>query len=249
MRKRFGNWNDALKLAGIQPTKLMFIPRTAVIEDIQVVAVALDTAALSKSDYVIHGKYSDHVVYRNFQNWEEAVRAAGLTPAYDLQTAITDELCFEAIESVWQRVGRQPKQSDFQKPNSTMAAHTLTRRFGSWRKALEAFVEYVNTPDTTNQPEATSKVAKRQLGSPEVVKTAISARQTPRAPGWKLRFLVMRRDSFRCLQCGRSPAADLGTVLVIDHITPWSKGGATTYENLRTLCEVCNGGRSNLDLE
>jgi hypothetical protein len=33
-----------------------------------------------------------------------------------------------------------------------------------------------------------------------------------------------------------------------DHIVPRSKGGPDEIENMRTLCEVCNGHRGNLDL-
>ncbi|MBE5769482.1 MAG: HNH endonuclease [Clostridiales bacterium] len=28
---------------------------------------------------------------------------------------------------------------------------------------------------------------------------------------------------------------------------PWSKGGQTTIDNLQTLCESCNLGKSNVD--
>jgi 5-methylcytosine-specific restriction endonuclease McrA len=45
--------------------------------------------------------------------------------------------------------------------------------------------------------------------------------------------------------CGASPAKDPRTVLHVDHIVPWSKGGETTEDNLRTLCEVCNVGRGD----
>jgi 5-methylcytosine-specific restriction endonuclease McrA len=56
----------------------------------------------------------------------------------------------------------------------------------------------------------------------------------------------MRRDGFRCRHCGRSPATSPGTVLVIDHIVPWSQWGETEYDNLQTLCVECNGGKSDL---
>jgi len=35
-------------------------------------------------------------------------------------------------------------------------------------------------------------------------------------------------------------------VLHIDHVTPWSKGGETEMDNLQTLCEPCNLGKSDL---
>ena len=58
--------------------------------------------------------------------------------------------------------------------------------------------------------------------------------------GDSLRYRIMRRDRFCCVLCG---ATGKGAILVLDHIIPVSKGGATTAQNLRTLCETCNRGK------
>ena len=58
-----------------------------------------------------------------------------------------------------------------------------------------------------------------------------------------LRYNIFSRDRFRCVLCGAS--ASQGARLHIDHIIPISKGGKSTPENLRTLCERCNIGKSN----
>jgi hypothetical protein len=58
-----------------------------------------------------------------------------------------------------------------------------------------------------------------------------------------LRFKVLERDGFRCVACGDSPALTRGVKLHIDHIEPWSKGGKSTPDNLRTLCAACNHGK------
>jgi 5-methylcytosine-specific restriction endonuclease McrA len=63
-----------------------------------------------------------------------------------------------------------------------------------------------------------------------------------------MRFAVMRRDDFKCRICGTSPAIKPGTILVVDHIAPWGNGGETLIQNLQTLCEPCNGGKSDLPL-
>ena len=54
----------------------------------------------------------------------------------------------------------------------------------------------------------------------------------------------MKRDGLRCTLCGQT--ADDGVKLVVDHIKPVSKGGLTEMENLRTLCDRCNSGKSDL---
>ncbi|HVY04173.1 MAG TPA: HNH endonuclease [Caulobacterales bacterium] len=54
------------------------------------------------------------------------------------------------------------------------------------------------------------------------------------------RFNVFLRDGFTCQYCGK------GEDLTFDHLTPRSKGGRTTWDNIITACGPCNlkkGGR------
>ena len=45
------------------------------------------------------------------------------------------------------------------------------------------------------------------------------------------------------IHCGRESKDDVK--LHIDHIIPYSKGGLTVENNLQTLCDECNLGKSN----
>ncbi|MBQ8179881.1 MAG: HNH endonuclease [Candidatus Methanomethylophilaceae archaeon] len=58
-----------------------------------------------------------------------------------------------------------------------------------------------------------------------------------------LRYDVLKRDGFRCVLCGASRAD--GIKLHVDHVIPVSKGGRSTMDNLRTLCEECNLGKGD----
>jgi len=71
--------------------------------------------------------------------------------------------------------------------------------------------------------------------------------KTTRDINLRLRFLIMKRDNFKCCICGRSPATTPNLELHIDHIKPWSKGGETVPENLQTLCSDCNLGKSDIE--
>lgn len=49
---------------------------------------------------------------------------------------------------------------------------------------------------------------------------------------------ILTRDGFQCAYCG-------GKGTTVDHITPQSKGGENTWENLITACQECNNRKGN----
>ncbi len=58
----------------------------------------------------------------------------------------------------------------------------------------------------------------------------------------KMRFEVLKRDSFTCQYCGaKAPDA----LMRIDHIHPVAKGGTNDILNLITSCFECNAGKSD----
>lgn len=54
------------------------------------------------------------------------------------------------------------------------------------------------------------------------------------------------RDEAKCWLCGAVPSDKIRHV---DHVKPWSKGGETVLESLQVLCNVCNVGKSDIELE
>lgn len=66
-----------------------------------------------------------------------------------------------------------------------------------------------------------------------------------KSTGKKLRFEVLKRDRFECQYCGAHPPQ---SILVVDHITPVSKGGVNDIDNLITACETCNQGKAAREL-
>lgn len=62
-----------------------------------------------------------------------------------------------------------------------------------------------------------------------------------------LRYLVLRRDKFRCCLCGKNATDENFVKLEVDHRVPVSKWGKTEESNLHTVCRECNRGKSDRD--
>jgi hypothetical protein len=60
-----------------------------------------------------------------------------------------------------------------------------------------------------------------------------------------LRYLILKRDGFRCCLCGKSATDDNYVRLEVDHKVPVSSWGRTVEENLRSVCRDCNRGKSD----
>jgi hypothetical protein len=200
------------------------------------VASELNKTAISRADNEEHGKYGTTTYIRRFGSWFNALEKAGLEKTRSPMNLPEEEL-FQNLEEVWIKLGRQPRYAEVQKPISKYHVGTYENRFGTWRKALEAFVAYIN-----DEEGVSSEAAIKSL-KPEPA----SRHKTKRNINWRLRFIVMRRDNFKCQGCGRTPATDPNIVLHIDHIKAWANGGETVLENLQTLCSVCNIGKSDLE--
>ena len=61
----------------------------------------------------------------------------------------------------------------------------------------------------------------------------------------KERFGILKRYSFKCAYCGRSPPE---VKLQVDHVKPKSKGGKE-HNNLVPACVDCNSGKRDKELE
>jgi hypothetical protein len=125
------------------------------------------------------------------------------------------------------------------KKPSKYSGQVYNERFGGWRKALEAFVDYYDTEneEVVEEQEKEERIEER--------KNPKKQRRTSRHISERMRFSILLRDGFRCQSCGRSPVKSPGIELHVDHILPWTKGGETIPENLQTKCKKCNLGKGN----
>lgn len=244
--RRFGSWKKAMELSGLEPRSYRDIDDTELLSDLKKVAKALNKNKVTVSEYKESGKYSINTFVRAFGSWFLSLEKAGLektrTPAN-----LPEEELFKNLEEIWMKLGRQPNYGELREKHlSKYSPDTYARRFGSWRKALEAFVEFINKEEANESILLTQKPNEVLPGK---LDTEIyeNKHKTSRTINWRIRFIVMKRDNFRCKNCGRSPATDPTIILHVDHVKAWANGGETVLENLQTLCSVCNIGKSDLE--
>lgn len=215
------------------------IPEEDLLDDLKSVAKKIGKERITKSEYNSLGKYHSQTLYHRFGSWNEALQRAGLKISHYM--SISNEECFENLEKVWEKLGKQPSYHDMHGPLSKYSGKPYVRLFGSWRKALETFVKYINEGEE-DQKEPLNIAIEKDLS----IKKMMHKHRTKREVNWRMRFKVMQRDNFKCKFCGRSPAKNSEIELHVDHIKPYSKGGESILDNLQTLCSRCNIGKSNL---
>lgn len=134
---------------------------------------------------------------------------------------------FDNIDKVWVFLKKQPCVKDMESFPSKICFTTYFNHFGSWKNAIMEFVKFKN-----------NGVLKEENQNKEI-------KEKRRSFNNSLRYDIMKRDSFKCILCGASPATNSKTELEIDHIVPIAKGGSNKESNLQTLCKNCNIGKSN----
>jgi hypothetical protein len=198
---------------------------------------------LTVGDVKQHLPFSNETLVRRWGTSYAAFEAAGLVTSKSARRC-TDEECFDNLLTVWTHYGRQPNFREMGLRPSSVPASAYVRRFGTWMKAMEAFVGRVNNDEQDLASGQGSEIVTPQpvleLSKPQTTANALS-RHIPLG----LRFRVLHRDHFKCLLCGDHPARNPECLLHVDHVIPWSRGGATREANLRTLCARCNIGRGN----
>jgi Homing endonuclease associated repeat/HNH endonuclease len=211
------------------------------LDDMRRCAKASGRDTITMAEYEEIGKAHPCTIQRRFSSWPNALKLAGLRPSRS-KIGITDEELFENIKSLWIDLGRQPRYNEVKKPSSQFSAGTYENRFGTWTKALKAFVAWVNSDSPEESPQEAAGNGEAQATT---TPRAATKRRTHREISERQRFRVLVRDGFRCGTCGASPLTERDIELHVDHIVPWSKGGETTDDNLETKCKRCNLAKGN----
>ena len=172
-------------------------------------------------------------IRRRFGTWGKALQEAGFRVRHgklDPREMVT------AFRNCWREQQSVPSQrhlSEYlEKHNYPFRAKSCERFFGG----LGRLAKLIDQVESGQLPE--SKLYERH-------KTA--RRRLYSAVPLKLRTAVLKRDNYCCVKCGASRRDDKSVRLEVDHITPGSRGGPATMDNLQTLCFSCNQGKSDDD--
>jgi 5-methylcytosine-specific restriction endonuclease McrA len=215
------------------------VPSEELLDDLIAVSKKSGKSGVTMEEYAAVGNFHPSTLVRRFGSWTNTLDKAGLKQNRTPMN-VPEEVLFENLSKVWSSLGRQPTYNSLTNEVSDYSSGTYEKRFGTWNKALKAFVSYVQSDFDNDQ-----KLKVPQSPSPMSRK---SGRRTTRNINWRLRAKILIRDNCICQMCGASPAKDPDVDLHVDHITAWANGGETIEENLQTLCSKCNIGKSDMDI-
>jgi hypothetical protein len=255
VRRRFGGWEAALEAAGLRdryggPSLTAKLKRQDgrrmsdedLVNELRRVGDRLGVEELTQADFNSHSSISSKTIITRLGSWHLALQRVGLRLSIRGRRHSEEEY-FENLLTVWTHYGRQPKYREMDSWPSTIPAGAYEAKWGGWTKALVAFVDRANRDV---DPLGSQSAPSVEVASPALVSEAegpgtAEKRKIPLG----VRYDVLKRDRFRCVLCGRSPATHVGVELHVDHIWPDSKEGPATHDNLRTTCADCNIGKGN----
>jgi hypothetical protein len=235
-----------LQMAEFERKRIDFISREKVIKELKKVAQIFNYQYFKKRDFDKHSvSCKSTKVISLYGSWESALKAIGIenTPIRKLRKdrASDEDILFEIIR-IWKIIGHRPSKAEWESNETHFSYSTIKQRYEGWINACnEAFNIMNQNTINLGSSSKTVPITNNVIEDSSCIITQENKHDIP----LKLRLKVLKRDHFKCVLCGRNPANEPSVELHIDHIIPFSKGGKTNENNLRTLCRECNLGKGN----
>lgn len=161
-----------------------------------------------------------------FGSWKKALSLIGISGGRERH--YSSEYLIQNLEVVWKELGFSPGKRQIALHGARISESPYRRHWGSVQAACEAVAAFHS-----------GRISKELLlagtaGMPS--RTTISLKD---------RWAVLKRDNYRCVKCGASPATDHSVVLEVDHIRALANQGGNGLDNLQTLCRKCNQGKKD----
>jgi len=235
-------WGEHLGSPGSVQAAIHRMNDNEILDSLRALADRLGKAELTVAEVEANLPFGGGTLRKRWGSSRAAFETAGLSVT-NFGRRYTDEDCFNNMLEVWTHYGRPPQYREMGELPSVVGGKAYVKRFGTWNKALAAFVDRVNADPDYLPPEVVPTAKTTDAEQPLDANQDMGRDKREISLG--LRFRVLHRDRFKCVLCGDSPPVNPICVLHVDHIVPWSKGGRTAIENLRSLCGPCNMGRGN----
>ncbi len=217
--KRYGEYSDA-----------------EIVERLKAFAQNAGVAFVSSRSFSEATGIAEATVTNHFGSWKAFCESAGLAPRY--QRSVSNQSLFENLDHVWQKLNRQPRAKEMKQPLSPISISRYQKEFQKpWHNICLEFLSW--------KSGASVAEIEREAQVQSVPSIKQPTHKTRREISLSLRYEVLKRDNFRCVKCGHSPATEARVQLHIDHVVPWANGGETVFTNLQCLCSECNLGKSN----
>lgn len=227
------------------------IPREQILQELEKTAKNFNYTNFTQDQFNNVSNIHYYTVYREFGSWENALKfLKDRLKEKGIDFKITSRMskysiqeCFDEMESIWKLLGHRPSRNEWTAINPKISYDTIYRRFVGWTNACLKFIEYKSGGEITTAENSVDKNSQENKKEKHLKKIPII--EKTRTIPLSIRLKVLSRDKFRCIFCGKSPATDVGIKLHIDHVLPFSKGGTNETNNLQTLCNECNLGKSD----
>ena len=208
IQRRFGSWQQALQLAGLADRFSGALHHMRVINriygDDQLVAELRRVSAKIGGNPVTTEVFNQHAdmnaatVRQRFGSWGAGLKQAGLEVARHGRRH-SDEEYFENLLAVWTHYGRQPTWGQMNEPPSFITSSAYERKWGTWRKALLAFLERVNSDIGNTEPESTPPADQPKPALRRPSRRPRVSQEDQRQIKLGQRYEVLKRDRFRCV--------------------------------------------------
>jgi hypothetical protein len=194
------------------------------LDDLKKVADQIGMDKVKIDQYDQKGKFHSATLRKRFGTWNKTLEKAGLKIA--VKQNISEEELFENIEEVWIKLGRQPLYKEIKYPLSKYSTRPYEKKFGTWRKALEAFIEYIDSGNEKFQETEENEQDERNFDVLEIT----TKHKTKRNISERLKVQVLMRDGNKCKLCGVTVT---GEDIHFDHIIRYSLRNFHLFQELK----------------
>lgn len=233
-------------------TKTVTMKEDELLDELMRVAALVGRSHITQGDLRRLSTIDPRTFVGRFGSWSKALGRAGIGLSR-FGRRYKDEDYFINLMTLWEQIGRRPKYGELTPSSSSISPEAYCKRFGSWRKALLAFLEWAKSSEGSfhGDPKGRIELMPRIVGThkPDLGQRNVpsSSRDRKRGASNRERFLVFLRDGFKCVYCGNSVSD--GAKLHCDHREPRAKGGKSQIDNYQTLCDQCNLGKGDLAVD